>query len=50
MIDLVFYESKKFVVDVKIVRTINRYLKQLVEQGLIIKRRKGSTPNIYTLL
>ena len=31
-------------------RTINRYLKELVELGLILKRRRGSISNIYTLL
>ena len=31
-------------------RTINRYIKELVELGLIAKRRRGSTSNIYTLL
>lgn len=31
-------------------RTINRYLKELVELGLIVKRRRGSISSIYTLL
>ena len=31
-------------------RTIDRYLKELVKLGLIIKRRRGSISNIYTLL
>jgi len=31
-------------------RTINRYIKELVETGLIVKRRRGSRSNMYTLL
>jgi len=31
-------------------RTINRYIKELIETGLIIKRRRGSRSNMYTLL
>jgi len=31
-------------------RTINRYIKELVEIGLIVKRRRGSRSNMYTLL
>lgn len=31
-------------------RTINRYIKELVEIGLIVKRRRGSSSNMYTLL
>jgi len=46
------YPSIKYIANTlnKSTRTINRYLKQLVEQGLIIKRRRGSISNIYTLL
>lgn len=31
-------------------RTINRYIKELVKANLIIKKRRGSVSNIYTLL
>ncbi len=46
------YPSIKYIANTlnKSTRTINRYLKQLIEQGLIIKRRRGSISNIYTLL
>lgn len=34
----------------KSVRTIQRYLKELILKGLIAKRRRGSISSIYTLL
>lgn len=32
------------------VRTIQRYLKELEKNGLIVIRRRGSTSNLYTIL
>jgi len=32
------------------VRTVQRYLKELVQHNLIVKRRRGSTSNKYTVL
>ncbi|ABS40649.1 helix-turn-helix domain-containing protein [Clostridium botulinum] len=31
-------------------RSVNRYIKELVQLGYIAKRRRGSTSNVYTLL
>jgi hypothetical protein len=32
------------------VRTIQRYLKELIKVGLILKKRRGSISNLYTIL
>jgi len=47
-----YYPSIKYIVETlhKSTRTIDRYIKKLVELGLIVKRRRGSVSNIYTLL
>jgi predicted transcriptional regulator len=34
----------------KSVRTVQRYLGELISKGLIMKRRRGSTSNEYTLI